>query len=98
MPRTVAALLVLAFVPAPWSLAVAADYERRVPSNSQETERSYRTRIPKRDAAAKTAPTVSPDTMASLQERIAALEAQVEALQEIIQVQGPTCASRRPPI
>lgn len=88
MPRTVAALLVLALVPAPWSLAAAADYERRTPSKAQEAERSHRTRIPKRDAGAKTAPAVTPDMVVSLQERIAALEAQVEALQEIIQVQG----------
>lgn len=89
MPRALVALLVLAFVPAPSLPAAAADYERRPPARAKEIEKSSRTRIPERDDRAKTAPAVSPEQVASLQDRVAALEAQLEALQEIIRIEGP---------
>lgn len=85
---TVYALLALGLVPDPTSPAVAADYERRMPAKAEKSEKpSVRTRIPEREAS-KAAPAVSPDMVVSLQEQVDALEARLEALEEIIQVQG----------
>jgi hypothetical protein len=79
------ALLALGLLPDPTPPAAAVEYERRVPEKSEKP--SVRTRIPEREAG-KVAPAISPDVVVSLQERVAALEAQVEALQEIVQVHG----------